>query len=65
MSSFIFRCPSRGLMVQGWTENDAGEGIEYVPYRCPACGGMHLVNPKTGKLVSDERDGKKSGDEKG
>ena len=56
MSAFVFRCPSRHLMVQGWANGDDKKGIEYVAYRCPACGGMHLVNPKTGKLLVEERD---------
>ncbi len=62
MSQFIFRCPSRGLMVQGWNGNS--EDGKYVAYRCPACGGLHLVNPTTGKLLADERAEKKGDDGK-
>ena len=43
-------------MVQGWTDIERAEGTAYVAYRCPACGSMHLVNPKTGKLLVEERD---------
>ncbi len=50
-------------MVQGWDGN-CGEDGKYVAYRCPACGGLHLVNPKTGKLLADER-GEKKNDDKG
>jgi hypothetical protein len=52
---FIFRCPQSGLNVQGYHAGaEAGEGF-YVGQKCLACGGVHLVNPVTGKLLSEER----------
>ncbi len=44
------------MMVQGWADDERKDKTEYVAYRCPACGGMHLINPKTGKLLVEERD---------
>lgn len=55
--NFLFRCPKTGLMVQGSTGKAAPEAQEvnlYTGVYCNACGGWHLVNPQTGKLVSDE-----------
>jgi DNA-directed RNA polymerase subunit RPC12/RpoP len=51
-------------MVQGWAQDGKGDPTEYTAYRCPACGSVHLVNPRTGKLASDERGPKKGDEEK-
>ena len=50
---FIFRCPVTGLNIQG-TLQSAETEAHYVAHACPACGGMHLVNPLSGKLMSEE-----------
>jgi len=41
-------------MVQGSSADDHRAGTLYVACNCPACGRVHLVNPKTGKLMSEE-----------
>ena len=53
MSTILFRCPNTGYPVQGWFAHgmsrdckDIFEGVI-----CLACGGVHLVNPKTGKAL--------------
>ena len=52
--NFIFRCPVTGLNVQGTKlATDPGEG-PYTPQKCLACGGVHLVNAQSGKLLSEE-----------
>ncbi len=33
---------------------ESGEG-PYTSQKCLACGGVHLVNSQTGKLMSEER----------
>jgi hypothetical protein len=50
---FIFRCPVTGLNVQGSVVTSETEA-HYVAHACPACGSMHLVNPLSGKLMSEE-----------
>ena len=52
---FVFRCPVTGLNVQG--TRMAGEFNEgpYTSQKCSACGGAHLVNSLSGKLMSEER----------
>ena len=59
MTPFLFRCPSTGMMVQGFraddgTEDDAQDS--YLGVHCLACKRMHLVNPATGKVLAPEAD---------
>jgi hypothetical protein len=52
---FIFRCPATGLNVQHVFDDEApetGDDRAYIGVRCLACTGIHLVNRKTGRLVS-------------
>jgi hypothetical protein len=62
MMSFTYRCPATGYVVEGFERIDVtvdGAPAErplrtYVAERCPACTGMHIVNPETGALLSQE-----------
>jgi hypothetical protein len=58
MAPFLFRCPTTGLQVQGWTADDVSEeaGETYETVSCHACRQVHLVNPSTGRVlgVDDE-----------
>jgi hypothetical protein len=54
MHHFIFRCPVTTASVQGSCRNDPCPGPYYVAQHCTACGGLHLVNPLTGKLLAEE-----------
>ena len=29
--------------------------VTYVAETCPACGGLHIVNPANGRMMSDDR----------
>jgi hypothetical protein len=51
MMKFIYRCPTTGLKVQGHAADDLIGGESYEPVTCTACGRIHLVNPKTGKVI--------------
>jgi hypothetical protein len=47
---FLYRCPVTGLNVQGMTTDREREADNAGPARpemvnCPACGGVHLVDP--------------------
>jgi hypothetical protein len=55
---FIYRCPATGYRVEGLERTDVEPAARplktYVAERCPACTGLHIVNPQTGALLSDE-----------
>ena len=50
MIAFVYCCPATGLKVQGHVA-ELLDGETYEPVTCTACGGIHLVNPKTGKVL--------------
>jgi hypothetical protein len=51
MTSFTYRCPRTGQIVHGHPADELINGETYVPMTCTACGGTHLVNPRTGKTL--------------
>jgi hypothetical protein len=52
MAVFIYRCPSTGLNVQGWTADAPVQDDEtFEPVNCAVCARLHLVHPQTGKVV--------------
>ncbi len=53
---FLFRCPATGLNVQGYSEKEQPPDGQrrYEGVHCLACQSMHIVNPDTGRLLSDE-----------
>jgi len=57
MPTFLYRCPASGYRVQGFVADDPIEktGHVYEPVTCTACSRIHLVNPRTGKLLSEEK----------
>jgi hypothetical protein len=55
MMSFAYRWPRTGQQVHGHIADDLIGGEEYEPVSCTACGGTHLVNPKTGKLLEEAK----------
>jgi hypothetical protein len=59
MSIFSYRCPITGYRVEGLQARpeaalQAAPLIPYVAECCPACSGLHIVNPLTGRLIADE-----------
>jgi len=55
-ATFLYRCPNTGLNVQGWVADDPTEGETYQPIPCTICTRLHLVNPKTGRVLgADEK----------
>jgi len=58
MASFVYRCPSTGLHVQGWSADEvsAEDPDMYEAVTCIACQKLHLVNPVTGKVLSGDKD---------
>jgi len=53
MISFTYRCPRTGQIVHGHVADDLISSEIYEPVTCTACGGTHLVNQKTGKLLDE------------
>lgn len=52
MPLFIYRCPSTGARVQGFSPEDVSEDSHsYEPVTCPVCHQIHHVNPTTGKVL--------------
>jgi hypothetical protein len=58
MATFLYRCPNTGMRVQGWVADDPTERPDnsYDAVTCVACTQMHLVNPKTGKVLGQDDD---------
>jgi len=54
MYNFIYRCPQSNLNVQGSVDNEEAKDKQYVSQVCLSCGRVHMVNPRTGKLMSEE-----------
>lgn len=59
MPAIIFRCPNTKLNVHGWIVDDPAvkDSDQFEAIACTACTRVHLVNPKTGKVLGadDER----------
>jgi hypothetical protein len=52
MAPVLFLCPNVGRHVQGWFADDGSEnGETYQSVTCLACQRVHLVNPKSGKVL--------------
>jgi len=56
MATFLYRCPITRQKVQGFVADDVfdAEGEVFESITCSACGQVHLVNPKTGKVVGPD-----------
>jgi hypothetical protein len=59
MTTFIYRCPATGYNVQGLLADHqrgtGGNANAFESVTCTACGRVHLVDPKTGKVLGDTR----------
>ena len=51
MATFVYRCPATGQNVQGFIADDPGDDATYEPVTCTACTRVHLINPKSGKVL--------------
>ena len=54
MIPFVYLCPNMGLAVQGWSAEDVtdDDAETYETVQCTACAQLHLVNPRTGRVLS-------------
>jgi hypothetical protein len=53
MPTFLYRCPNTTMAVQGWVADDPTRRTSdsYEAVTCTACTRVHMVNPKTGKVM--------------
>jgi hypothetical protein len=57
MAALIYQCPTTGQRVQSWFADDVSENSEsYETVICLACSLVHLVNPKTGKILGADEE---------
>ena len=52
----IYRCPNTARNVQGFVADDPSDDDTYEGIICTACGRLHLVNPKTAKVLGSDDD---------
>ena len=55
-----YRCPNTGLRVQSYACIRTSDGA-YEVVTCTICKGVHLIDPVTGRVLSEEEDAKVSG----
>jgi hypothetical protein len=55
MVHFTYRCPRTGQEVHGRIANELTDGDVYEPVTCTACGRVHLVSPKSGKVIESAK----------
>lgn len=55
MSLFIYRCPTTGYRVQGFSAEDVSMDIHtYEPVSCAVCKMIHYINPATGAVLGTD-----------
>ena len=53
MPLFIYRCPTTGQQVQGFSADDLSEDMHtYKSVLCMKCKRFHMVNPATGAVLA-------------
>jgi len=57
MISFKYRCPRTGQEVHGHVADDLIHAEAYQPVTSTARGGTHFVDPKSGKLLEEAKNG--------
>src|SRR5579864_1604276 len=50
----FYSAPTTGLRVQGYLPGQVGEDESYESVKCTACSRVHLVNPKSGKVLGHD-----------
>ena len=53
--TFVFRCPTTGYNVQGRYEEGDVPLPALIGQHCLACSALHVVDPRTGKGLSELR----------
>ena len=59
MRTFLYRCPTTGLNVQGLgADHDVPGDNVYEVVTCTFCRGAHVVNPVTGRVLGGNSESK-------
>jgi hypothetical protein len=53
MPAILYRCPVKKLPVSSWVAHAPQDDDRLEAIECIACKRIHMVNPKTGKVVGD------------
>ena len=56
MAARVLLCPNTGQRVQGGFADSENGGDMYEGVTCSACGQVHMVNPKTGKVLGADEE---------
>jgi hypothetical protein len=56
MATRVFLCPNTGDRVQGWFADNGSESETCEAVTCLACSQVHMVNPKTGKVLGADEE---------
>jgi len=58
MTHVLFRCPTTGLKVQHWVDDNVSpsEAKTYETVNCPACAKLHFVNKVTGRTLGERKE---------
>jgi hypothetical protein len=56
MATRVFLCPNAGDRVQGWFADNGSDSEIYEAVTCLACRQVHMVNPKTGKVLGADEE---------
>jgi hypothetical protein len=55
--TFLYCCPNTAQTVQGWSADEvADDDTSYQSVTCLACAQLHLINPKTGKVIGAKKE---------
>jgi hypothetical protein len=59
VDNLLFTCPVTGINVQHWLDGDdrGKPGDCYQSVVCQACGRLHFVNRKTGRVFGQKEEG--------
>jgi hypothetical protein len=59
MPLFMYRCPSMGCRVQGFSAEEVSEANadDYLTVLCTKCQQIHLINPTTGEVYREKMNG--------
>ena len=56
MATRVFLYPNTGDRVQAWFADNGSDSETYEAVTCLACRQVHMVNPKTGKLLGADEE---------
>jgi len=55
MRTFLYRCPTTGFRVQGYSaEQTSDDDATYEAVTCIVCQQIHLVNPNNGRVLGGD-----------